>query len=225
MYKKARNLFSTFSNRGIGNRYDKTKAIYYGIIVANVGVFAAWQQAGNDWSLMRYMTNNFTVSRVGVTFQHKYHTLVTSFFSHADFSHLLFNMLAFATFGNSAIQCLSPGRFALLYFGGGLFASLSHVYASSLIPYDWPGRRKLMNSPALGASGAVNALVMWSVCTFPRSTIYVFIFPVPAVVAGLGFVTWDFYNAYVGHTNIGSIAHLGGAFYGATFYAWTRKTR
>lgn len=195
--------------------------VLYGIAVANVGVYWMWSSV-SDYSSLRFMTENFTCSSYGVRVKHAYHTLVTSFFSHKDPYHLLFNMLAYVSFGASTIHHLGTGRFLLLYFGGGVLSSIFHVYSDSLIPKSWPGRR-LVEGPALGASGAINAVILWSICTFPRSTILIYFVPVPAALVGLGVIGWDFYNLYYGDSHVGRAAHLGGAAFGAAFYLLNRR--
>ncbi len=65
---------------------------------------------------------------------------------------------------------------------------------------------------SIGASGAVNAVVMASIALFPRMQVYLFmILPVPAAIAGVLFVGVDVYGAYTGGSGIANAGHLGGA--------------
>lgn len=67
-------------------------------------------------------------------------------------------------------------------------------------------------SCSIGASGAVNAVVMASIAMFPRSVVYLFmIVPVPAAIAGIMFVGMDLYGAYTGGGRVANAGHLGGA--------------
>ena len=223
---------------GIGKRFisknyfnlpeNNQNLTLYSIIGTNILVFLAWQQSKNDWRLYKFMLSNFTTSKIGVYRFQDYHTLITAFFSHQDLSHLLFNMLAFYSFGQSTIFLLGTSRFLLLYLGGGLISSICHVSYTTFIPKTWPSSRQRIgdSSPGLGASGAVNAVVIWNIISFPRNMIYLYgILPVPAALLGLGFIAMDGYSLYYGDSNIGNAAHLGGAAYGALFYALTRRIR
>jgi len=70
---------------------------------------------------------------------------------------------------------------------------------------------------SLGASGAVSAVLFAYVLIAPWSTIYVFFFPIPAIVyAGL-FTAYGLYAGRLGHDHINHSAHLWGAGYGVLF--------
>ena len=199
--------------------------VLYGIMGTNLAVFLLWQQAKNDRQLNTFMNKHFTLSKFGVTQKHRYHTLFTATFSHADFTHLLFNMLAFYTFGKQTVHMLGVGRFLPLYIGGGLVASLFQLVWADIIPRSWPARRNYNPySLSLGASGAVNAVVAWNILTFPTSMMYIYgIIPIPAAIAGLGFLAIDGYGLYSGDTGIGNAAHISGAVVGALTFLATRR--
>ena len=216
------------SKRSMGSFTDSPgvqNGVLYGIIGINVAIFAAWQAAINDRQLQYFMRENFMFTSTGVFRDGKYHTLVTSFFSHMDISHLAFNMLAFYSFGLSALPILGAGRFLFMYMGGGILSSFAQAAWPMFIPQHWPAYR-LYNkySPSIGASGAVNSVVAWSILMFPRSILHLYgVVPVPAALLGLGFLGMDAYNLYTGDTNIGNAAHLAGTAYGAVFFLFTRR--
>ncbi|KHN18373.1 hypothetical protein glysoja_006786 [Glycine soja] len=65
---------------------------------------------------------------------------------------------------------------------------------------------------ALGASGAVNAVMLLDIFLFPKATLYLnFFVPVPAVL--------------LGNSQISASAHLGGAAVAAIAWAGVRKGR
>mmetsp|Transcript_7591 Transcript_7591/g.12790 ORF Transcript_7591/g.12790 Transcript_7591/m.12790 type:complete len:243 (+) Transcript_7591:132-860(+) len=198
--------------------------IIYGIVGANIAVFTGWQMAEKDYQLRNLMTRHFTVSSRGVFRYHDYHTLLTATFSHKDSMHLLFNMVAFYSFGVNCIPVLGAARFSSLYFGGGLLSSLAQVCWPYVIPKSWPAYLQYSYySVGLGASGAVNAVVAWNILKYPTSMIYLYgILPMPAAVMGLAFLGIDAYSLYRGDGTIGNAAHLAGSFYGAAFFAMTR---
>src|SRR4051812_30223124 len=94
-----------------------------GIIVAN-GLFS--YKGFNDKSFFdKYL---FQVDKV--LEQKQYYRLLTSGFLHADWTHLLFNMISFYSFSNSLEDFLGPIKFLIIYFasllGGDLLALIMH---------------------------------------------------------------------------------------------------
>ena len=85
-YINKRNYNSNIRHWG-ENNYQNNQRVIYGIIIANVAVFAAWNQSQYDYRLRRFMTNNFTLSSRALK-DGNYHTIITSFFSHKDIWHL-----------------------------------------------------------------------------------------------------------------------------------------
>ena len=74
-----------------------------------------------------------------------------------------------------------------------------HVVRSSFDPGLYRRRQG-----ALGASGAVSAITMFSVCVNPRATFMLWmVLPVPAIVFGVGYVAYDLWGAYTGTSNTG----------------------
>jgi hypothetical protein len=99
----------------------------YAIIAANTAIFCAWKVSQSDYRLAKFMAKNFTISSNGVLSQHRYHTMLTSFFSHSSGQHLFFNMFSLFFFGVEAATYLGLSRFCMLYFGGGLISSAAFV--------------------------------------------------------------------------------------------------
>ena len=82
--------------------------------------------------------------------------LFTALFLHADWSHLLGNLVFLLIFGLPAERVLGPWRLLLLFLLGGAAANLAALYA--------------MGSPdriIIGASGAVSALLGAYLALFP----------------------------------------------------------
>jgi len=85
-------------------------------------------------------------------------TLVTALFMHADWLHLIGNVLFLLVFGLSAERALGSWRFLTLVVVCGAVANL----VGALTPGD-------SNAPIVGASGAVAAIVGASLALFPRA--------------------------------------------------------
>jgi len=216
----SKNSFSTF-------RIPQDEKLLLGIIGANVAVFGMWSWSSTrGFQTQQFMRDHFTLSADGVLRKLRFHTMATSMFSHADFGHLLFNMITLYFFGREAIMVLGAKSFLKLYTFGGLASSACHLAWSTLGPLtNVPG--SFMIGPyqkSLGASGAVNAVILWSTLMFPTRTVLIyFVLPVPAALLGLMFVGKDLYGLYNGSSGIANAAHLGGAAYGTLFYLMARR--
>ena len=144
--------------------------------------------------------------------QNEWYRFITSGFIHADWMHLLVNMFVFYSFGQ-AVEGFYEDVFGdswrnyyfLLYFGG--------MIASVL-----PTFNKHQENPdynALGASGAVSAVVFAFILFQPFASIYLFAaLPMPAVVYGVLYLAYCYYSARRAQDNINHDAHFWGALFG-----------
>jgi membrane associated rhomboid family serine protease len=85
-------------------------------------------------------------------------TLATTLFLHADWSHLLGNMLFLVIFGLPSERAMGPWRFLGLYLIGGALANFA-----AAVSMDAP------NQVIVGASGAVSAVIGAYLALFPRA--------------------------------------------------------
>eukprot|EP00960_Hanusia_phi_P046591 757923-Hanusia_phi.AAC.6 len=83
------------------------------ILSANVVVFCMWQ----NLSWRRFMAKNFAISTAAVTQEGRWHTIITSVFSHYDWLHLGANMCCLWFFGAETLLILGGRRFLSLYVG------------------------------------------------------------------------------------------------------------
>jgi membrane associated rhomboid family serine protease len=99
--------------------------------------------------------------------------------------------------------------FFLLYIGGIAFSTL----------YDFRKHKENIFYNAVGASGAVSAIVFSSIILFPQGKIYLFFIPVgiPAPIFGILYLVYSAYMAKKGTSIIGHSAHFWGAIYGIAF--------
>ncbi len=143
---------------------------------------------------------------------------ITSMFLHADFWHLLGNMVFLYVFGNSLEDRLGKVGYLLFYLAGGVFAALGHGLVES--------------SPILGASGAVNAVTGAYLALFPLSKITVLFFflivgflEVPSMwLIMLRFIQ-DAIMLWADAGGVAYLAHIVGAVYGfllGMILLWTR---
>lgn len=152
---------------------------------------------------------------VDIIHRKQWYRMISSGFIHADFNHLLWNMISFFSFGslveayfNELFQQYSGVVYILFY--------LSAIVISS-IP-DLIRHRNDKYYSALGASGAVCAVIFAAILFQPTSTIYfMMIIPIPAFLFGIIFILLSSYLDKINFGNIGHLAHLSGAIYGFIF--------
>jgi membrane associated rhomboid family serine protease len=142
----------------------------------------------------------------------QYWRLLTYGFLHADFAHLLFNMVTLFFFGRLIEQVMVQLTGSVLTFP--LF------YLAALLVSILPSYLKNQRNPAyfsLGASGAVSAVLFAFILISPWSLIFVFFLPVPAIVYGVFYVGYSIWMDRRGGDRINHSAHLAGAAFGVLF--------
>jgi membrane associated rhomboid family serine protease len=147
--------------------------------------------------------------------RHEYHRLVTHAFIHANWEHLLVNMIVLFSFGQ-AIEAYFKYNFGnnaildyvLLYFGGIL---VSNIYA--LIKH-----RNNYFYNSVGASGAVSAVLFAAIFFDPWQPILFFmILPIPGIIfAGL-YLVYSYQMSMKQKDNVAHDAHFLGALFGFIF--------
>jgi membrane associated rhomboid family serine protease len=140
---------------------------------------------------------------------HQYDRLVTHGFVHADWMHLLFNMITLFFFGplaeNFYARAAGPLAYPLFYLAG-IVVAIMPTYLK---------HRHDARYRSLGASGAVSAVLFTYVLLNPWGIIGVMFIPCPAIVFGvlyLGYSWWA--DRHGAHGNVNHSAHFWGAAYG-----------
>ncbi|HEY0506025.1 MAG TPA: rhomboid family intramembrane serine protease [Lysobacter sp.] len=141
----------------------------------------------------------------------QYDRLLTHGFIHADWSHLLFNMITLYFFGRAiervVSQLIGPLGFVLFYLSAIVIAILPTYLRHRHDPH----------YRSLGASGAVSAVLFAFILLQPWSLIFVFFLPMPAILYAVAYVAYSFWMDKRGGDNINHSAHLSGAIYGVLF--------
>lgn len=142
--------------------------------------------------------------------RHQYDRLLTHGFIHADWQHLLFNMLTLYFFGRNIeavmTELVGPAVFVFFY--------LSAIVVAILPSY--LRHRRDANYSSLGASGGVSAVLFAAILLQPWTLIFIPI-PMPAIVYAVGYVAYSFWMDKRGGDGINHSAHLSGAIYGVLF--------
>ena len=146
----------------------------------------------------------------------QYYRYVTCGMLHADFFHLFVNMFVLYSFGQAVEYYYAKlfGQAAPLIY---LALYVSAIFVSNISTY-----YKYQNDSsyrALGASGAVSAVVFTSILFNPYAKIYLYgIVGLPGILLGVAYLGYSYYMTKKGSTdNINHEAHLQGALYGLLF--------
>lgn len=138
-------------------------------------------------------------------------------FVHGGWAHLLFNMLVLISFGTtveSSYKQIWGNNLGIFYF--------FLLYMGSLIISSSPSYFKNQDNEyynAVGASGAISAVLFASILFAPWSKIYIIFIPIgiPAFIFGGLYLVFSAYMAKKGTDNIGHDAHFWGAIFGLTY--------
>lgn len=172
----------------------------WGALSGGLASLEAWSRALHDGSALR---------------------LFTALFLHADWAHLLGNLVFLLIFGVPAERYMGSRRFLVLFLLGGAFANLAAV-----IIIGTPDRL------VIGASGAVSALIGAYLALFPRTKLGVVVplglflqfvkVPTPLLIGVWAALQLVF--TYIGPA-FGAVAwsaHLAGFAFGGIFALITR---
>lgn len=180
-----------------------TFAFTYILIAINVLMSVlAWNNAN---FMQKWIFHPVSIARNG-----DYWRFLTSGFIHSDGMHLFFNMFALFSFGlnvefNLVLRYGELGRYLLLI-----------IYLLAIIASDLPSYfkyKKDMYYSALGASGAVSAMIFASIYFAPLSKISLYFIPIPGFIFGILYLAYCSYMVKNAKDNIGHDAH----FYGSVF--------
>ncbi len=164
------------------------------------------------WSLERW----FELPRGITEFLMQPWSIVTYAFLHGTFLHLFFNMLLLYYVARIFFNYFGPRRFVNVYFLGVMLGGAFFLLAYNLFPA-FSGS----NSPLIGASAGVMAVLIF-ICTYiPQQEVRVFFFNLKLWHIGAFFVLLDLAFIPLNDNPGGRIAHLGGALLG---YLYARKS-
>ncbi len=208
------------------NAWSKPNNSVVQIILINLIVFASARIFKVFFDLSDATSSFFWIFRklqlpaeVG-TFLLQPWSIVTYFFTHYDFFHILFNMLFLFWFGRIIQEFLNSKRVIALYVLGGLAGGLLYMFMYNFIPFY---ADRVVGSMMLGASAGVFAIVVGAAVFMPNYTFFmIFLGPVKIKYIAIFYVFMSFIGS-TGANAGGEIAHLGGAFIGWLYITQLNK--
>jgi membrane associated rhomboid family serine protease len=146
----------------------------------------------------------------------QWYRFLTHAFTHANWEHLIFNMLTFFFFGvfvEQSFEYFFGNKGMILYLTEFLLAGIISSIPSYLKHKDNP------SYTAVGASGAVSAILFTSILLHPLNKIYLMFIPIgiPAFIFGFLYLGYSAYMSKRNIDNIGHDAHFWGAVVGIVF--------
>lgn len=148
--------------------------------------------------------------------QKQWYRVVSHGFLHADMIHLFVNMIVLFSFGEAVEQRFSllesrdmigdsTLHFLILYFAGMAIATLTTIRK----------HKDNYNYNAIGASGAVSAVVFAYIFFSPKNTLLLMgVIPIPAILFGILYLVYSQYMRRRGGDRVNHDAHFVGAVFG-----------
>ena len=158
------------------------------------------------------------------------HRLFSYMIFHKDMGHLFFNMFSLYFLGQFLLNARGGHYIGVTYYDGliqeygpmaGQMVFLVLYVLGGLAATLIPMMRHKNNSyySALGASGAVSAVIFAALMWNPGMKLNIMFIPIgiPAYVFGPLYLLFEYYMDKRGGTNVGHDAHIGGALFGVIF--------
>lgn len=195
------------------------------LVIANALFFVAELTFGepfiNTLALHYYQSPEFGVWQ-----------FLTHMFLHGSFWHIAINMLVLWMFGSTLEEIWGGKRFLIFYLLCGLGAAvvllgaytielnllMNRFNERSISEGEYYARAaRILQSTAVGASGAINGVMVAFAYLFPNSPVYLYmVFPIKVKYLVIGYFLLDLFggiNPTYGD-NVAHFAHVGGAIVG-----------
>ena len=165
----------------------------------------------------RLDANKLLFHAYSVWHRKEWYRMLTYGLVHGGWGHLFFNMLTLFFFGRVVEQYFAVAFGDVLGIVLYVVLYVSAIAVSSV--WDLFKHKDDWNYSAVGASGAVSAILFASILFEPKMGIYIYLIPIPVpgyIFAPL-YLRYCWYMAKRNMDNIGHTAHFWGAVYGLAF--------
>lgn len=205
-----REIYEVVNDRYMGtkSRFAKYRRLRDGVkctfllVFTNMVVMLMWGIRSWQLFMWRWFTNSFASKALCLP-------MVLSAFSHANMLHLVLNMYVLNTFAPVSIdRFLGIEQFWAFYITACAVSSLAGVTHKCLTG---------TNRRALGASGAILALLVYTCIKMPDARLKIVFVPhfhFSAKSAVIGMIAFDFVCLLLGFKLFDHAAHLGGSLFG-----------
>lgn len=140
-------------------------------------------------------------------------TIITSLFVHANFSHILFNMILLYFAGQIFMKFFESKKIYVVYLLGGIVGHLLYILSYNYFPVFESVKNY---SVAVGASGAIMAIMGAIASKVPNMNINMWIANVKLKWIVLFFLIIDILSIPNGNSG-GHFAHIGGVLFGCAY--------
>lgn len=186
------------------------------VIFVVVGLITVVLTISGAPSVAELIHNQFEIPAVFSEFLQRSWTIITYAFMHGGFFHILMNMLWFYWFGKLFVEYLGSDKLVAVYVLGALFGGLLYLLAYNTIPF-FIDQTKDHHIVMVGASAAVNAIIVAAATLLPNYTFYLIIIgPVKIKYIAAIAVLLSVFGTIEGNAG-GNLAHLGGALIGFVY--------
>ena len=159
------------------------------IVASFIEVFLTLSGAGN---LFKLIINKLMLPASFTSFIIQPWSLISYFFLHLNFTHILWNMLFLYWFGKIIQDNIGNNAVISLYVLGGIIGGLSYMALFNIIPYY---ENRISESLMLGASAGVFSIVAGSATLLPNYTFYLlFLGPVRIKYIALFYIALHCYT-------------------------------
>lgn len=165
----------------------------------------------------RLDANKLLFHAYSVWHRKEWYRMLTYGLVHGGWGHLFFNMLTLFFFGRVVEQYFAVAFGNVLGIVLYIVLYVSAIAVSTV--WDLFKHKDDWNYSAVGASGAVSAILFASILFEPKMGIYIYLIPIPVpgyIFAPL-YLLYCWYMAKRNMDNIGHTAHFWGAVYGLAF--------
>jgi len=179
--------------------------IYISYVILGITVLITFLAWNNRDVMNKSLYHPYTVKR-----ENQWYRFISHGFIHADQMHLIFNMFTFFFFAPFVEQYFE------VKFGSGYY--IIPFYLLALVAASIPTYMRHKDNSAyaaLGASGAVSAILFFSIAFMPWEKIYLFgIIGIPGILFAVLYLWYSHRMDKQGTDNVGHNAHLWGAIFG-----------
>ena len=170
-----------------------------------------------------YLFDRLRFNASHVVYGRQYYRLFTYAFLHGDGAHLFINMFVLYMFGK-AVENQYTYWWGMWGNASFLFFYLTAIVASTLS--DVKKHKENYSYNAVGASGAVSAVVFAYILIYPLEKIFIWFIPIgiPAFIFGILYLIYSTYMSKKQRDNIGHNAHFWGGVYGFLFPILLKKS-